>query len=318
MFISILFSVSLYEVSVHQLNSRLRQQTLYLMPGMQDVNKEINTQEALGAHDLLIDLIYFNVIILVAATTASYLLAKQTLEPIEEAHETQKRFAADASHELRTPLTAMKAEIEVALRDSNMSPPDYRQLLASNLEEVDRLVTLTNVLLEIARHGEHGGLSKTMEAVDMAEVVNDARTHVSKIAKQRDIALAVESVPIRVMGDKAGLTELLVIFLDNAIKYSPEHSQVHIGLSRKGNQALVTILDSGIGIAREDLMHVFDRFYRADHSRSLEKTKGFGLGLSLAKLIADRHNGRIVIESEQGKGTLVRLELPLMTASQPS
>ncbi|HEV2412674.1 MAG TPA: histidine kinase dimerization/phospho-acceptor domain-containing protein, partial [Candidatus Saccharimonadales bacterium] len=146
MFISILFSVSLYEVSLHELDDRLHQQMVFLLPRVPKIRAEIISQHNLGSHALLVDLVYFNLIVLVAATTASYLLARQTLEPIEEAHEMQTRFAADASHELRTPLTAMKSEIEVALRDGKLPLSEYQRLLTSNLEEVDRLVTLTNVL----------------------------------------------------------------------------------------------------------------------------------------------------------------------------
>ncbi|HEV2412479.1 MAG TPA: sensor histidine kinase, partial [Candidatus Saccharimonadales bacterium] len=174
------------------------------------------------------------------------------------------------------------------------------------------------VLLEITRHDVRGGSGNGTGAVEMVDIVHEAKNHVAKMAKQRQVSLSVDTVPVKAKGDKASLVELLVIFLDNAIKYSPEGSKVHIGLSRQGHYAVVTVYDHGIGIGKEDLEHIFERFYRADQSRSKEKTTGFGLGLSLAKLIADRHDGRIVIESDVGKGTLVRLQLPLATDLKPT
>jgi signal transduction histidine kinase len=319
--VGVLFSVVLYNVSLRELDDRLHRQQIdfgYMpapnssnpSPLGKEVNKEFDTQHNEGAHDLFVDLLYFNAIVLIATGSASYLLAKRTLEPIEEAHEAQKRFTADASHELRTPLTAMKAEIEVALRAKDKHLDDVVGLLGSNLEEVDKLHGLVEALLEIARYHEDGS-PRAFTECNLQTIVEEAQKRVSRTAEQHEIDFEVETEKATVMGDEASLVELIVIFLDNAIKYSLDKSKVHIGLSKQGHHAIVTVYDHGAGIDRNALPHIFERFYRAEQSRSKDKTTGFGLGLSLAKLIADRHHARINVESELGKGTLVHVTLPL-------
>ncbi len=315
MAISIIFSLVLYNVSVHELHNDLRRQLPYFQQFQTDDSfgqgfAGFETQQEITSkHRLQIQLILVNLIILVAAGGASYWLARRSLKPIEEALEAQSRFTADASHELRTPLTAMKSEIEVALRDPKLSPKDTKALLASNLEEINKLETLSNGLLRLAQHNSED--DKAFSAVSLAKVSTDAVERMSTVIKSRPVKVFNEVEPTMVWGDRQHLTEVLAILLDNAIKYSPAKSSVRLTSRVQGNFAYLSVHDKGKGIGAEDLPHIFDRFYRADTSRSKDKTGGYGLGLSIAKKIAELHGGSIEATSQLGKGSVFTLKLPL-------
>lgn len=314
MLISLFFSAALYEVATREVGNGLRP-----IPMMQsqdnggvfsdDIFSSLRSQRIQDAENrILTDLIYFNIVILLAGGAISYLLARRTLRPIEEAHESQSRFAADASHELRTPLAAMRSEIEVALRAKTISAGDTKELLESNLEEVNKLTILSDSLLKLARY-QNGMPEKSIVAVELDKVINEAIKNVKKIADSKEISFNVEADNISVAGDKSMLNELIVILLDNAIKYSPEHTTINIIAKKSDKEINISIKDEGIGISDKDLPHIFDRFYRADSSRG--ETKGYGIGLSLANEIVKIHKGKIAISSELEKGTEVIVTLPV-------
>jgi signal transduction histidine kinase len=319
MAISIIFSIVLYNVSAHELHNDLRRQLPYFQQFQPDdgfgqgFQGFENQQETDALHRLQIQLILVNLIILVAAGGASYWLARRSLKPIEEALDAQSRFTADASHELRTPLTAMKSEIEVALRDPKLTPKDTKELLASNLEEIGKLEALSNGLLRLAQHDNHD--SETFVAVSLAKVSTDAIERVKGALKRNTVKIFNEVEPTMVWGDRQHLTEVVAILLDNAIKYSPAKSSVRLTSRFDGNFAYLEVHDKGQGISAEDLPHIFDRFYRADTSRSKDKTSGYGLGLSIAKKIVELHGGAIEATSELGKGSVFTLKLPLSIVS---
>ena len=248
------------------------------------------------------ELVLTNLFVLVAAGFISYILARETLKPIEDAHEQQKRFTADVSHELRTPLTALKMESEVALMDESMDPKELRKVISSNIEEAAKLDNLINSLLRLARL-EAGELQKQFARVVLPDIVNEAVAHVGQQAEAKNIKIKYKPKPLYINGDKDSLVQMLVIFLDNAIKYSPAKSKIELTSSQENNQVILEVKDSGNGIAPEDLTHVFERFYRADAAR--KGNSGFGLGLSIAKLIADVHSADITIKSRLNHGTKV-------------
>jgi signal transduction histidine kinase len=319
MSISIIFSLVLYNVSVHELHNDLRRQLPYFQQFQTDDGfgqgfAGLETQqESIAQHRLQIQLILVNLIVLAAAGVASYWLARRSLKPIEEALEAQSRFTADASHELRTPLTAMKSEIEVALRSPKLSGKEARDLLASNLEEIGKLETLSNGLLRLAQHDNHD--SEAFAPVSLAKVSADAVERMATAIKKKSIKVSNEVEPTIVWGDRQHLTEVVAILLDNAIKYSPAKSEVRLMSKVQGNFALLQVHDQGQGITEVDLPHIFDRFYRADTSRSKDKTNGYGLGLSIAQKIADLHGGTIEATSKFGKGSVFTLKLPLSIIS---
>jgi len=222
--------------------------------------------------------------------------------------EAQNRFTADASHELRTPLTAMRTEIEVAIRDKKMNLLEARELLNSNLEEISKLEVLSSALLKLAKND--GQIAKEFSKVVVSDVIIEAYEKVESLAREKEIKIECHpelgsgSLPnVSILGDRQSLTELFVILLDNAIKYSPKNSKIKIVVLEDSKDVSIKISDSGIGIKASDLPHIFDRFYRADHSRNKDKVDGYGLGLSIAKQIVDFHGGNIKAESKAGKGT---------------
>jgi two-component system sensor histidine kinase CiaH len=262
-----------------------------------------------GQQHLLIELVYFNFLVLVAAGGASYILARQTLGPIEAAHEQQKRFTADVSHELRTPLTALKMESEVALLDKDASKIQLRHILGSNLEEANKLETLINNLLRLSQL-ENAEAGESFLPTSLNDSAQTAVDQLKLIAKKRDISLESKLQPVKVVGDSMILTQLATILIDNALKYSLPKTTVSVATKRSGNNAQLIVTDQGIGIEAAALPHIFDRFYRADKARGKTDSQGYGLGLSLAKMIADLHHGSINITSQPGKGTTVTVNIP--------
>ncbi|HVV26016.1 MAG TPA: HAMP domain-containing sensor histidine kinase [Candidatus Saccharimonadales bacterium] len=318
MAISLVFSAVLYHVATGELDRGLHNESLrisrqfpvfqgdpLLRPG-QDYNS--------GAHRILWQLVSFNVIVLIGAGWASYWLARRTLRPIEEAHEQQKRFTADVSHELRTPLTALKMESEVALMNPKNGKKELRDTLASNLEEVTKLEDLINNLLRLTRL-EAGELEQQFERLNSETVAQAAVEQVAKQAAERHITVASDLKPAELLGDQTSLTQLLVILLDNAIKYSPSGSTVQLSAKTADQKVVFEVADQGAGIEREALEHVFDRFYRGQNSSRTKSgvsgAEGYGLGLSIAKMIADVHKGTITISSRPGHGTTATVTLPL-------
>lgn len=241
-----------------------------------------------------------NLIILGVSGTAGYFLAGRTLKPISQMLDDQKTFVSDASHELRTPLTSIKTEIEVALRSKDLDLRETKNLLSSNLEEVNKMQKLTNYLLELNRF-QNGKLS--FDKINLKNVVEKAIKETEKLAKAKKIKVVKRLQNTIVKGNEESLVRLAVILLDNAIKYSPQGKEIIIKTVKISTTGIMEFRDSGIGIKKEDLPHIFERFYRADTSRSKEKTDGYGLGLSIAEGIVKLNKGTIKVESKEGKGS---------------
>lgn len=317
MAVSISFSIAIYNISSNELGRGLGRQTrelrdipmngsiINIMPDFEQIRQE---QLEESNNHLKINLFYFNLLVLLLSSGAGYLLARKSLSPIEEAMEAQKRFTADASHELRTPLTAMRSEIEVSLRSKYFNLSDAKKLLKSNLEETEKLESLSSALLKFARL-EDGKIEK--KNIPLEETIVSAYEKVESLAKAKSIEFDNEFIGVNIQGDSRMLTELFVILLDNAIKYSSEKSKINIVMVADGKMVEIRVKDSGVGIKASDLPYVFNRFYRADSSRSKEKVDGYGLGLSIAKSIVDLHNGTISVTSKPGKGSVFTVRLPL-------
>jgi len=259
---------------------------------------------------VLFILLYTNGVILIFYSLAGYFLAGKTLQPIEKALEEQKRFVADASHELRTPLTALKASMEVALRDEKMSLSEAKKLIKSNLEDVEGLKSLSNNLLNLANY-QSNSQRLVFEKVDIAAVVNKAYRKILPLSKKKGVSIKLKVKSKVIFGNKESLEKMVVIFLDNAVKYTPKGGKVMVSTRLGRNRLFLKIADTGIGIAKKDIPYIFDRFYRTDQSRSESRVSGFGLGLSLAKKIVNIHQGSIEVDSVLGKGTTFTIKLPL-------
>ena len=323
MTISIVFSFALYSVTTSELDRGLDRETQRIenqfpvfdeYPYMQQMARDNDDND--GAHSILLRLLTLNLLVLVGAGFVSYWLARRTLEPIEAAHEQQKRFTSDVSHELRTPLTALRMESEVALLNNKMTAAELRKTLSSNLEEVSKLDSLINNLLRLTQL-EADEVQQHFQRVNTKTVLDMATERVSKLASARHIKIQQTSNhDVQVFGDEESLIQLVVILLDNAIKYSPEHKTISLTASVQANEIIWSIRDEGNGIEPLALEHVFDRFYRADSSRAKSVAEGYGLGLSIAKMIADIHESTITLKSRIGHGTTAVVVLP--AASGPA
>ncbi len=264
-------------------------------------------QAAIVRQHLNQDLVIINLSVLLVGGVVSYWYAGRTLRPIEEAHDAQKRFAADASHELRTPLTNMQIENDVFLRQKHFTEDEARAQIASNLEEVQRLENLSRNLLALTQYGQVA-LKPGKHAV--TKIVKTAVGHTQKTADTKHVTFKQDLKKSDVFGHDESLVQLLEILLDNAIKYGPENGVVTVtGLVRDHHYAL-QIADTGPGILPTDLPHIFDRLYRGDKARS-SHVGGYGLGLALAKQIAEANQVAIRVESTPGKGSVFEVQFPL-------
>ncbi|MBC7581873.1 HAMP domain-containing histidine kinase [Aeromicrobium sp.] len=317
MVISLGFSMAVYRFATNELTYGLNNQTQriyqqfpvftdnpYLRVRGSDVDR--------GAHHIFLQLAYFNVLVLVGAGFASYLLARRTLEPIEAAHNRQKRFTADVSHELRTPLTALKMGTEVALLDDKATKQELQTTLKSNLEDVGRMEQLINNLLRLTKLDSEE-LAANFTDLPSGEMVSSALAQVATFATSKRLRLQNSTEDALVRGDQDSLTQLLVILLDNAIKYSPTNSTVTLTSQHIDGKLRLQITDEGAGISPAALPHVFERFYREDTARTASpEGQGYGLGLSIAKMIADRNNANVMLTSQLTKGTIATVTIPLV------
>ncbi len=313
--LSIGTSIALYNVSSGDLEHNVRRQLPFsvnqlLSPGdLQNLENLRSRQLDTDEGHLKGNLVLFNFFVLIFGGAASYGLARRTLRPLEESLEAQKRFTSDASHELRTPLTAMQAETEVALRRSaNLTKIQAVELLQSNLEEVGKLKALSEGLLHLAQVNKNQ--PKFVAPVELQPSVNEALERLDKAAKAKKIIITNHTKKLTLNAEHHGLTELLVILIDNAVKYSPAGSKVVLESSLHGKTAQISVQDKGQGIKTADLSHIFDKFYRAEASRSKTQSEGYGLGLAIAKKLADSMDGYITVKSAPGRGSTFTINLP--------
>ncbi|HXE76600.1 MAG TPA: heavy metal sensor histidine kinase [Candidatus Xenobia bacterium] len=232
----------------------------------------------------------------------------QVFARLEAAVEQMRQFTASISHELRTPLTALRGEAEVTLLRAR-SAEDYRQVLASQLEEFDKLTRMINELLILAR-AEAGEIRLEKKPTDLAALVRSLAEAMELVAASKDLKLQVEAaVPVVVAADAQWLERVVLNLLDNAIKFTPAGGRVSLEVKQENSAGCLAVRDTGVGIPAEALPRIFDRFYRADPSRSRE-VDGAGLGLALVQWIVREHHGEVKVESEPGRGTCVVVRLP--------
>jgi heavy metal sensor kinase len=220
------------------------------------------------------------------------------------------QFTADASHELRTPISLMRTNAEITLRKSR-SESEYRAALAEILEESEKVSVLIEQLLDLAR-ADSGHATIPLVRMNLTEAMDNAyrKATILAEAKQLNASKHLPSEPLWIQGDPGAIERLFLIFLDNAVKYTASGGQIEIHLKAFGDVAEAQIRDTGIGISAEDVPHIFERFYQADHSRS-GKNGGSGLGLAIGRWIAQAHGGHIAVESQLSKGTSFRIQFPL-------
>jgi signal transduction histidine kinase len=272
------------------------------------------SQTDLARQHLNRDLILLNMSALVVGGVLSYWFAGRTLRPIRQSHEAQARFTADASHELRTPLANIRVENEVFLRQKKFTETQARELIESNLEEVQRLEQLSSDLLALTQYGQ---TELALTDVDVSQIIDDALLQADKTLQTRQVSIARELQPATIRGNAESLVRLLIILLDNAVKYGREKGTIYIAGARHSGAYVLTLRDEGAGIADKDLPHIFDRLYRGDSARTRTQASGYGLGLALAREIARANDGEITAYNHAKGGAVFSLELPL-TSKTPA
>jgi two-component system, OmpR family, sensor histidine kinase CiaH len=246
---------------------------------------------------------------LVLTAIGGWFLAGRSLAPVRDAFEHQKEFVADASHELRTPLAVIRANAEFLA----MEQPDNVEL-REVLRESDRLASLVDSLLSLARGDVRAGAAE-LHPLDAGIEVETAVGSLQHLARDREVELSVSTAPgLIVKGSAEQLRQLVVLLVDNALRYTPGGGQVHVQAAADGGNALITVHDTGIGIPEQAIGHVFERFYRADEARNRE-SGGSGLGLAIARELVKQHAGRIEVESTEGLGTTIAVRIPLVRSA---
>jgi heavy metal sensor kinase len=230
------------------------------------------------------------------------------LDRLQKASESQRSFVDSAAHELQTPLTVLRGNLEVSLQKMRTAE-EYREALITNLEQVERLMALTKSLLTLARFaGDRPPIQLAPLVLEplLRELIED----LVPLAEDRMIRLTLECEPVLpVQADAQKLKQLIINLLDNALRYTDPGGAVAVRLSGTPDEVCIAVQDTGQGIEAAHLPHLFERFYRVDHSRTRD-VGGTGLGLSIVKEIADSHKGSIRVESEVGKGSTFTLVLP--------
>ncbi len=232
------------------------------------------------------------------------------LANLEESFRKIRQFSGDASHELRTPLTILKGETEVALRWAK-HPDEFRKMLESSMEEIDRMGRIIEDLLTLAK-SEAGARSLVIRPFSLSDLLQGIYLQANTLGEAKKIKAFLHldvTEEIRLMGDELRLRQLFLNLVANAVNYTPEGGAIEISLAMVDGEARVTVSDTGIGISAEHLPHIFDRFYRVDKARNREDG-GTGLGLAIVKSLAEAHGGRVEVSSVPDEGTTFTVFLP--------
>lgn len=238
----------------------------------------------------------------------TYILTRHSLLPIRGALQRQRNFVNDASHELRTPLTILRGNLELALMESD--PEQLESTIKQSLTDVDYLTHIVSDLSLLARSGAATDIRRHRK-VDILHIVNRCIGDLQSLAHSANVTLQLSAAPdpLWVHGDATQLRQLVLILMENAIKYNKAGGIVDTCVKQTSNSLEITITDSGIGIAEEELPHVFDRFYRSESVRQAQS--GSGIGLAIAMWIVDGHHGHIEVTSQLGHGSTFTVTLPL-------
>jgi two-component system, OmpR family, sensor histidine kinase CiaH len=259
-------------------------------------------QEALD--HLLVVLLLGGGAAVVVATIGGWFLAGKALAPVQDAFERQNVFVADASHELRTPLAVIRANAEF-LQEHEPASEEASEIVS----ETDRLSSLVDSLLAVARGDTNGAVA--YDELDLGAVVEGSAASMRSLATERGITLDISATPeLRIRGSREQLRQLVVILVDNALRYTGSGGHVEVDVTGRDGSAIVAVTDTGIGIPPEALGQVFERFYRADEARNRD-SGGAGLGLAIAQKLVDEHGGSIAAESAPGEGSTFTVTLPL-------
>ncbi|WP_033368619.1 sensor histidine kinase [Propionispira raffinosivorans] len=277
--------------------------------GMVYVGKDVaSVYNGLRKATLILGLL--SLLAFIVANFAGHIMAGKAIIPLKEAYERQRQFAADASHELRTPLSVVMASVDVLGNDASIVSPFLRQVIADMRDEVKKMTKLVGDLLLVAR-SENQTFKLVTEKFDLIEAIHEVVRKMQPLADEKHINLFfVKQESIFIRADIQRIKQLLIILIDNALKYTPSNGVVTVKVDGEfeKNKIRIMVRDTGIGISLPDQHKVFDRFYRVDRARSRD-SGGNGLGLAIARDIVNLHDGELYIESKIGEGAAFIIEL---------
>ncbi len=257
--------------------------------------------------DNLLNILFTSdIMILFFTLVIAYISSKKTLAPLEEAYKKQSMFVANAAHEFRTPLAVMKAGSEVILRNKR-NTDEYIKFIKESLDETERLTRLSNDLLFLAHNKTRVNIKSKIDFSALCKKqieIMKVYANTKNIIIENDIENDIE-----ISGTKDDLVRIIINLVKNAIDYNKNDGQIIISLKKKVDTIILCIEDTGMGIDKKHLPYIFERFYKADNSRT-ENSSGFGLGLSIVKEIIDQHMGKIEVDSDINKGTKFTIILP--------
>ena len=257
-------------------------------------------------HNIEDSIMIADISLLFLVSAISYILAGQTLKPIKDTIDAQRRFVADASHDLRTPLAIMKTEIEVGMG----TPNEYKSILQSNLEEINKMGVLVNDLLTLARSEGTNNINKS-ETINIQKFLAKVISKFDNNIKDKSLNLTVENdIERSIKINPNSFERVIQNILQNAINYTKPGGSISINTKTESKYLAISVSDTGVGISEKDLPNIFERFYKAEHSRN--DKGGSGLGLSIAKQIIEEHKGKIHIQSSVGVGTTVIIRIPIL------
>lgn len=311
--LTLVFSGVIYTISSSQFDRPLPPRAfssgmLQFDGSVRDSVQDIFDERAQQARaELLLSLIFLNITVAVGGAASSYFLARKTLEPIEAAMESQAQFVSDASHELRTPLTALQVTNEVALRKKKLTLPQAKDLIGHNLAETIKLRNLSESLLGLAKQDN---ADTAQQQVDIAQIVSDIIDPLMVLANEKNMKIVSTIPPTFITANQAAVSQILRVFVDNAVKYGPESSVITLSLVGEPNEMQVHVHDEGMAIAKQHQAEIFKRFYRVDESRSSQHVEGSGLGLSIAKAAADRQGYRLSLKTGKQLGNAFIVHIP--------
>ncbi len=260
---------------------------------------------------LKLTLITADVGIFIVVIIAGYFLSTKTLQPVKNSLEEQKRFVSDSAHELRTPLSIMKTGIETVSAEKRQSLKEYQNLSKDLLEEINKLITISNDLLFLSKKDSAAFLKEHVK-LNISLICKKQINLFKPYADKKSVFLESDiKGQYYFKGNYEQINQLVTNLLKNAIDYNRQEGKVLLSLQKEKNNIILKVTDTGIGISEEDLKYIYKRFYKADKSRSISDS-GAGLGLSIAKEIVELHNGTIKINSVLNKGTEVAVMLPAL------
>ena len=263
--------------------------------------------------ELATSIFLVNGTLFVGSVGLSYFLAGLTLKPIQRMYNKQRQFMGDASHELRTPLAILQTDLENELANPKLKKPE-RENLKSHLEEVKQMGGIVKDLLLISRLDNHEVSRAKKENIDLSELVAEAVNRLKGYADAHKVQLVVSpsnnQKKITARANKEHLLQAVSNVIKNGIDYNKPEGTVKVSLEQDQEQVIISVADTGIGIDQDEIPKLFDRFYRVDQSRTRE-AGGSGLGLSIVQSILHTYDGKVAIESRPGKGTTVKISLPI-------